>query len=157
MTYYPVPLNLADVTRGKRVADVDDVRKSIHQNINLIVKTMRLSYRFDPSFGSVLNKYQAATPPQKIPERIWREQMRESIQKNLKDMLTRYETRIEVKDVYIDMKKPSRGDKSIVHVKVAIDGQLLLGRKEKFQYPDSEVSEEAQEVLPLMIPVGKIK
>jgi len=71
--------------------------------------------------------------------------------------LTRYETRIEVKDVYIDMKKPVRGDKSVVHVKVVIDGHLLLGRKEKFHYPDSEVSEEAQEVLPLMIPVGKIK
>ena len=157
MNYYPIPLNLADVTRGKRAAVEQDVRKSIHQNINLIVRTMSLSYRFDPSFGSILNKFQAATPPQKIPERIWREQMRESIQKNLKDMLTRYETRIEVKDVYIDMKKPVRGDKSVVHVKVVIDGHLLLGRKEKFHYPDSEVSEEAQEVLPLMIPVGKIK
>jgi phage baseplate assembly protein W len=157
MAYYPIPIDLAEVTRGKRVAEIEDVRKSIHQNINLILKTMSMSYRFDPSFGSILNKFQAATPPQKIPERIWREQMRESIQKNLKDMLGRYETRIEVKDVFIDLKKPARGDKSVVNVQVIIDGQLLLGRKEKFHYPDSEVSEEAQEVFPLMIPVGKMK
>lgn len=157
MLNYPIPLDLAQVTRGKRVAIEEDVKKSIHQNINLILKTMSLSYRFDPSFGSILNKFQAATPPQKVPERIWREQMRESIQKNLKDMLRRYETRIRVKDVYIDMKKPKRGDKAIVNVQVMIDGHLMLGRKENFHYPDSEVSEEAQEVFPLMIPVGKMK
>jgi hypothetical protein len=33
---------------------------------------------------------------------------------------------------------------------------MTLGRREKFNYPDSEVSEEAMEVLPLMIPVGKL-
>lgn len=156
MSYYPIPLDLSEISRGKRARD-QDLRKSIHQNINLILKSMSLRYRFDPSFGSILNKFQAATPPQKIPERIWREQIRDSIQKNLKDMLTRYETRIQVKDVFIEMKKPNRGDKSIVHVQVVIDGQLLIGRKEKFHYPDSEVSEEAQEVFPLMIPVGKMK
>lgn len=157
MNYYSIPINLSEISRGKRHEGEVDLRESIHQNINLILRTFSLSYRFDPSFGCVLNKYQAATPPQKIPERIWREQMRESIQKNMKDMLMRYETRIHVKDVFIDMKKSRGRNKSVVNVKVQITGNLTLGRKEHFHFPDSEVSPEAQELLPLMIPIGKLK
>ncbi len=156
MDYYAIPIKLGEITRGKHLVGHVDVRNSIHQNINLILRTFSLSYRFDPTFGCVMNKYQAATPPQNMPERIWREKMREDIQNNLKDMLQRYETRINVKDVFIDMRKPTRGDKAIVNVKVQITGNLTLGRREKFNYPDSEVSEEAMEVLPLMIPVGKL-
>ncbi len=157
MNYYTLPLNLAEITQGKRQEGEADLRLSIHQNINLILRTFCLSYRFDPSFGSVLHKFQAATPPQKIPERLWRSQMRETIQKNLKDMLMRYETRIQVKDVFIHMNKPKGSNKSIVNVRVQITGNLALGRKEQFHYPDSEVSSEAQEILPLMIPIGTLK
>ncbi|MFT5183439.1 MAG: phage baseplate assembly protein W [Flavobacteriales bacterium] len=156
MNYYTMPIKLGEITKGKHLSGQVDIRESIHQNINLILRTFTLSYRFDPSFGCVMNKYQAATPPQNIPERMWREKMREDIQNNLKDMLQRYETRINVKDVFIDMRKPSRGDKAIVNVRVQIIGNMTLGRREKFNYPDSEVSEEAMEVLPLMIPVGKL-
>ena len=54
-------------------------------------------------------------------------------------MLKRYETRIQVQDVFIDMKKATGRNKSIVHVKVQITGNLTLGRKEGFHFPDSEV------------------
>lgn len=155
MNYYFLPINLAEITRGKHQTEQVDLRMSIHQNINLILRTFTLRYRFDPSFGCIINKYQAATPPQKIPERIWRSQMREDIQNNLKDMLVRYETRIQVKDVFVEMKKQDKRDKTKVNVKVSITGNLNLGRKESFHFPDSEVSEEALEVLPLMIPIGK--
>ncbi len=156
MDYYAIPIKLGEITKGKQLAGALDIRESIHQNVNLILRTFSLSYRFDPSFGCIMNKFQAATPPQNLPERIWREKMREDIQENLKDMLQRYETRIKVKDVFIDMRRPHRGDKATVNVKVQIIGNLTLGRREKFNYPDSEVSEEAMEVLPLMIPVGKL-
>jgi len=152
---YTIPIDLGAVTRGNVLKQESDLRKSIHQNINLILRSFSLSYRFDPSFGSLMNKFQAATPPQRLPERLWRDEMRDEIQKNLKDMLTRYETRLEVKDVFVDMKKSSGKDKAKMNVRVQISGNLSLGRKEKFNYPDSMVSEEAQEVFPLMIPVGK--
>lgn len=156
MEYYSIPLKVNEIIKGKNKANEIDIRKSIHENIRLILKTFTLSYRFDPTFGSIMNKYHASTPPQRQSERAWREFMRESIQKNLKDMLQRYETRIKVNDVIIDMRSPKwRKKESVVKVKVQISGQLTLGRNENFHYPDSEIAEEAQELFPLMIPVGK--
>jgi hypothetical protein len=133
-----------------------EVRKAIHQNVRLILESNVLCYRFDPVFGSVLNKYQAHTPTQKKNERIWREEMREDIQRNLKDMLQRYETRVLVKDAVVNLQDPAITDgEPVVKVKVDISGQLNIGRKENFHYPDSEVDDDAREALPLIIPVGK--
>jgi len=142
--------------QGKNKAEEVDIRKSIHENIRLILKTFSLTYRFDPTFGCVMNKYHASTPPQKQLERVWRQSMRDAIRKNLKDMLQRYETRIKVNDVMIDLQASrKRNSDAIVKVKVQISGQLTLGRNENFHYPDSEIAEAAQELFPLMIPVGK--
>ena len=153
--YYTIPLKLDEVMRGKYLEETD-VRKSIHQNIRLILRTMSLRYRFDPLFGSVLNKYHARTPPQRKSERLWREEMREQIQKNLKDMLQRYETRLDITDVLVDLMDPKFTETSpMVRVKVDVFGQLTLGRREQFHYPDSEVDEDAQEAFPLVIPVGR--
>ncbi len=153
--YYTMPLKLVEVMRGEQL-DQMEIRKAIHQNIRLILKSMALSYRFDPTFGSLMNKYHAATPPQKKSTRVWREELRENIQKNLKDMLQRYETRLNITDVAIDMREPNFSEnKPVVKVKVEVFGQLTLGRKEQFYYPDSEISEDAQEVLPLVIPIGR--
>ncbi|MEO1413209.1 MAG: GPW/gp25 family protein [Bacteroidota bacterium] len=154
MQYYSIPLRLDKILKGQQLADEVELRASIHQNIRLMLKTFSLSYRYDPTFGSVVNKFQASTPPQKRSERIWRENMREAIQKNLKDMLQRYETRIVVKDVIVDLKPVrKKGNSAIVNVAVEVKGQLLLGRRENFHFPDSEFAEAAQEVFPLLIPV----
>ncbi|MEM1119674.1 MAG: GPW/gp25 family protein [Bacteroidota bacterium] len=154
MDYYSMPLRVDKIMQGVRKEGEVEIRESIHQNIRLILKTFSLSYRYDPTFGCVLNKYQGSTPPQKKSERLWREAMRESIQKHLKDMLQRYETRIKVKEVIVDLLYPKKkGMNALVNVSVQITGQLALGRREIFHYPDSEVADEAQEVLPLMIPV----
>jgi hypothetical protein len=40
-------------------------------------------------------------------------------------------------------------------VKVDVFGQLTLGRKEQFHYPDNEVDDDAKEAFPLVIPVGR--
>jgi predicted component of type VI protein secretion system len=153
--YYEIPLKLSQVMKGKQLEKVE-LRKAIHQNVRLILGSNILSYRFDPAFGSVLNKYQALTPSQKKKERVWREDMREDIQRNLNDMLQRYETRVLVKDAVVNLQDPAITDgEPVVKVKVDISGQLTIGRKENFHYPDSEVEEDAQEALPLIIPVGK--
>ena len=69
-------------------------------------------------------------------------------------MLQRYETRIKVSDVVVDMKPPRRrSNDQMVHVSVQVMGELTLGRKEKFHYPDSEIADEAKEVFPLLIPL----
>lgn len=156
MNYYTIPLKIEEIIKGKNLEEEADVRESIHQNIQLMLKTLSLSYRFDPTFGCVMNKYHARTPPQNQAERAWRESLREAIQKNLKDMLTRYETRIKVTDVIVDMHPPRKGAQDpVVKVKVDIFGQLKLGRREQFHYPDREIDEGAQEVFPLEIPVGR--
>lgn len=153
-THYAMPLRLEDAMRGKPLEQID-LRKAIHQNVKLMLKSMLCCYRFDPTFGSVLNKYHAATPPQRRAERSWREEMRGKIQENIKDMLQRYETRVTIRDVYVELQEPSAVETSpMVKVKVSIVGQLSLGRKEQFHYPDSEIDEDAQEAFPLVIPVG---
>lgn len=158
MNYYSIPLRLDQIVRGTRKDEEVELRLAIHQNIRMILKAFSLSYRYDPTFGCVMNKYHASTPPQKQSERIWRESMRESIQENLKDMLQRYETRVRVQDLIIDMRPQKKSShNAVMLVKVQISGQLTLGRKENFKYPDSEVSDDAKEVFPLMIPVGKGK
>ncbi len=150
-----MPIKLDEVMRGEPLEQLD-IRKAIHQNIKLMLKTMTLSYRFDPTFGSILNKYHACTPPQKRSERAWREEIREQLQKNIKDMLQRYETRMAITDVMVDLREPNYTETSpMVKVKVDVFGQLTLGRKEQFHYPDSEIDEDAQEAFPLVIPVGK--
>lgn len=153
--YYSIPLKLDDVMRGKTLGQTD-IKKSIHENIKLIIKTLSLSYRFDPTFGSLLSKFHARTPPQRKSERLWREEMREMIQINVKDMLQRYETRLDITDVLVDLQEPSHSEsRPMVKVKVDVFGQLTLGRRDQFHYPDSEIDEDAQEAFPLIIPVGK--
>lgn len=157
MNYYALPISLGKVINGKRINDEIDIKESIHQNINVILRSFMLSYRYDSTFGCVLNNYQASTPPQNMTERVWREKMREDIQHNLKDMLTRYETRVDVRDVFVNMVRGIGKNNAVVNVQVQVSGNLSLGRREKFHYPDSEVSPDAQEVFPLNIPVGKMK
>ena len=155
MNFYPIPLKMNALMEGQKIAENVELRTSIHQNISLMLKSLTLKYRFDPTYGCVLNKFHAKTPPQDKPERLWRESIRESIQKNLKDLLIRYEGRVKVRDVIVDLQRAKRrSGEDYMIVKVQISGELTLGRREKFTYPDSEVHEEAQEVFPLMIPVG---
>lgn len=105
-----------------------------------------------------MGKYHATTPPQKISERIWRENIRNEIQKNMKDMLTRYETRVKVTELGVGMNFPNkRSSDPSVNLQIRIEGELDLGRREHFHYPDREIDPNAQEVFPLRIPVGKIK
>ena len=145
--------------KGDHLHNEVDLRVSIHQNIELILQTFSLSYRFDPTFGCVMNKYQAKTPPQRMSDRAWKESIRESIQKNLKDMFSRYESRIRIRDVIVDLKPVKRGQRidSIAYVSVQVIGQLALGRRDAFYFPDSEIDDAAQEVFPLMIPIGRLK
>ena len=144
------------ILNKKDVHDSVDLRLSIHQNIELILHSFTLSYRFDPAFGSLINKYYASTPPQGRSERHWREAIREKIQANLREMLTKYETRVQIKTVNTELSKARRRDKTItMSVRIHLSGRLTIGRREQFHYPDSEVLEEAKEVFPLMIPVGK--
>lgn len=155
MHYYTIPIRTDQLMRGKAL-DKTDVRRSIHQHIGLMLKTLSLSYRFDPSYGSVLNKFHALTPPQGRSQRLWMEELRERIQKNLHEMLTRYETRIVVQEVFVDLDQPpAHATEPVLRVRVRVHGDLSLGRKEKFHYPDSEVAEDAMEALPLLIPIGK--
>lgn len=161
MNYYRIPLRVDKLIRGEKLYDEVDVRKSIHQNIEFILKSFTLSYRFDPAFGSVLNKYQATTPPQDKSDRAWRESIRQDIQKNLKDLFSRYETRVQIRDVIVDFttnsKRKRNIDNSLAKVSIQVVGQLTLGRRDTFYFPDSEVDEDAKEVFPLMIPLGKVR
>lgn len=155
MEFYNIPLRINKIIKGDIVKDEIDLRESIHQNISLLLKTFFLSYRFDPSFGCILNKYQGSTPPQKQSKRAWRSDMQEAAQKNLEDMLKRYEKRIKVTEVIVDLDETNFNiNDSIVDVRVQVKGQLTLGRRENFHFPDSEIADEAQEVFPLMIPVN---
>jgi len=159
MNYYSIPLRVDKIMKGVHLHDELDLRKSIHQNIEFILRAFTLSFRFDPSFGSVMNKFQATTPPQNKTERAWRESIRQDIQKNLKDIFSRYETRVKIRDVIVDFTKSKarKIDNSLAHVSIQVIGNLTIGRKEAFHFPDSEVDEDAKEVFPLMIPMGKVK
>ena len=155
MDYYSFPLKMDRLMEGRQMEKLE-IRKSIHQNIRLILNSFPLSYRYDPSFGCILNKYHAQTPPQKGSKRVWQEELRESIQKNLKDLLSRYETRITIQDVIVDMQDSGqKSGKPVVNVKVEVTGNLAFGRKENFYFPDSEVTEEGRALFPLVIPVGR--
>jgi phage baseplate assembly protein W len=156
MEYYSLPLKVQSLLDGKRVHDEVDLKRAIHQNIRLILKSYTMSYRFDPTFGSLLSKYNAATPPQNRSERAWREKIRNEIQRNLTEMLQRYETRVDVKEVMVNIEtKDNPGGMPTTTVNVEVSGRLSIGRKDKFHFPDSEVSEEAQEAFPLLIPMGR--
>jgi hypothetical protein len=121
----------------------------------LILKTMPLQYGYDPLFGSALNKFQYATPPQKNGEKKWRIDLREAIRKNLKALLIVYEPRLKIDDVIIELLDPLVSDNNaLVCIKIEIKGDLTLGRKEKFYFPDSALDPDAPSVFPLIIPVG---
>ena len=83
-----------------------DIRLAIHQNIRLILRTFPLRYRFDPTFGSVMNKFQGSSPPQGKKLVTWREEMRVDIEKNLSDILKRYETRLKIDRVSVNLQEP---------------------------------------------------
>ncbi|MEO0044637.1 MAG: Baseplate wedge protein gp25 [Bacteroidota bacterium] len=154
MNYYALPLKVDRIITGKKLETVD-IQTSVQQNIRLILKTMPLEYAYDAMFGSVLNKFQYATPPQKAGQLLWRNGLRESIRKNLKFLLEEYEPRLKIEDVLVNLSEPIQNAKeAIVLVKVTIKGELALGRKEIFHFPDSQIDSEAKSVFPLMIPIG---
>jgi predicted component of type VI protein secretion system len=154
MKYYSLPLKVGNLIVGKK-AEMIDIQTSVQQNIRLILKTMPLEYGYDAMFGSVLNKFQYATPPQKAGEKRWRDVLREAIRKNLKNLLEEYEPRLKIEDVLINLSEPMQNTKeAIVLVKVVIKGELTLGRKEIFHFPDNQLDSEAKSVFPLMIPIG---
>lgn len=158
MQYYRIPLRCDLLMSGHHLSEEAEAKESIHQNIKLILESFTQTYSFDPSFGSVISKFQACTPPQDESERVWRENIRQEIQRNLMDMMTRYETRITVTDVGVSMSFPQkRSSDPSVNLRISIEGQLNLGRNERFHYPDSEIAPGAQEVFPLRIPVGRVK
>lgn len=152
---------------GKR-ADKLDIRASVTQNLKLLLKTMPLRYGFDPSYGSILNKLQFVTPPinkekrKKIAEKEdWHEKTRENIEKNLNALLTEYEPRLQIKDVKVRLQVAQNRANSdtmleLVIVCVEVEGNLTVGRKEKYEFPDSEVADDAKEIFPLYIPVGSL-
>jgi|GEM_PF-1750335 len=157
MEYYSIPLKVKDILKGKKVDNEMEIKQSIHQNIHLMLKAFTLSYRFDTSFGSVLHRYHASTPPQKVKDSTWQGKIEEAIQANLKDMLKKYETRIKVKNVTVNIRQPKKSiRKGAVKVMVEVEGKFNTGQGGAFHYPDSELSENNENVFPLMIPIGNI-
>lgn len=158
MEYYSIPINIKDILKGKNVDDEVEIKKSIHQNIDMMLQAFTLSYRFDTSFGSVLHRYHASTPPQNVKDSTWQGKIEEVIQANLKEMLKKYETRIKIKDVTVNIRESSKSNrKGAVNVMVTVKGKLNTGQGGEFKYPDSELSENNVKVFPLMIPIGETK
>jgi len=152
MEYYNIPLKVDKILKGKNIDNEVDIREAIHQNIRLIIKSLFLEYRFDPTFGSLINKKQGVSAPQKESTRKWKDKIREDVQKNLKDMLQRYEQRIKVNDVMVNINLGGKYvSDPIARVEVKVHGQLTIGKREDFYYPDSEVEGQEQGVFPLNI------
>jgi len=152
MEYYHIPLKVDRILKGKQIDNEVDIREAIHQNIRLIIKTLFLEYRFDPTFGSLINKKQGSSAPQQKSTKKWKDKIREDVQKNLKDMLQRYEQRIKVNDVMVNINLGGKYvSDPIARVEVKVHGQFTIGKKEDFYYPDSEVDGQEQGVFPLDI------
>ncbi len=155
MQFYKIPITCSTLTAGKAAGRVS-VRESIHENIRILLKSFFLSYRFDPTFGSVINRFQGSTRPNTKRDVLWRAEIKRQIKENLESLLQRYERRIEVDKVMVQLLSPDKYSKNEnVYVKVEVRGILSLGRREKFHFPDREIVDEAREVFPLSIPVGK--
>lgn len=155
MDYYAIPLDVDAIMKGTRRDNEVELRAAIHQNIGLILRSFMLSYRFDLSFGSKLNKYQANIPPQNKSEKAWKAEIRAAVKKNLENMLIQYEQRIEVKDVSVVLAAGKNADgQDVMNAQIRVSGNLTIGRRIHFHYPDSEIDEDAQEIFPLLIPVG---
>ena len=155
MAFYTIPLNPANLMVARDLKKVE-IRESIHENIRLILRSFFLSYRYDPSFGSLINRFQGSTRPNTTRDVLWRAEIKRQIQNNLEDMLKRYENRVQVDSVVVNLVNPGKKSKNgEVQVRVEVKGNLSLGMRERFHFPDREIVDEAQEVFPLTIPIGK--
>ncbi|CAA9228778.1 MAG: hypothetical protein AVDCRST_MAG56-837 [uncultured Cytophagales bacterium] len=98
MKYYALPFDARQATRQLPKTDVEE---SVRQHIRLLLLTMPGSFRFSPWYGGWLNKHHYRLPDKRKGEKKLENELKEKLQANLRQLLTRYEPRLVLHEVEV--------------------------------------------------------
>jgi phage baseplate assembly protein W len=112
------------------------LKDSIRQNIRVLLLTPPGRFRYDPYYGCRIHWYQFMTSNHAMQGKKEEDQFRLKLQENLKELIRRFEPRIELTDLEVDMRQDpgeqipwkrkagSRGGKNVIQVIIYIKGRI---------------------------------
>jgi predicted component of type VI protein secretion system len=137
--YYTLPFDVLRLEEGTlpKIGLVESIR----QHISLLLSSMPGSYYASPYFGTWLNKQHFQLPDRMGSEKKMEQELKDVFQENLKQLIGKYEPRLQVRDLEVKLKTPDHSFLSKVKkegkliFEIQVTG-LILG-KEEFSFVDS--------------------
>jgi phage baseplate assembly protein W len=136
MKYYALPF---DARRATRELPKTDVEESVRQHIRLLLLTMPGSFRFSPWFGSWLNKHHHRLPDKRKGEKKLENELKEKLQANLRQLLSRYEPRLALHDVEVTVQLAPPGEPHEKGGRILFNANVIgtLPNQESFNHTQS--------------------
>lgn len=103
--FYKMPFNVHALVSGQGRLEKTNLVDSIRQNLRLLLATPPMRVEFAPIYGCKIHWSQFLTSNRMMDEEIRLEDsFKIKIEQNIKDLIHRYEQRIELKEVVIDLR-----------------------------------------------------
>lgn len=103
--FYKMPFNVHALVGGQGRLEKTNLVDSIRQNLRLLLATPPMRVEFAPNYGCKIHWSQFLTSNRMMDEEIRLEDsFKIKIEQNIKDLIQRYEQRIELKEVTIDLR-----------------------------------------------------
>jgi len=134
MDYYSLPFT-PKPHEESRFAKVD-AETSVRQHIRLMLSTMPGSFRFDPVYGSLLNKHHFLLPDKRKGDKKLEQELKLKLQNNLKALIAKHEPRLIVDEIEVEV-NPGRNENDsritfLINISGSINGRESFKQTESF-------------------------
>jgi phage baseplate assembly protein W len=130
--FYSLPFKAENKAKQDTMKKVD-LETSVRQNLKLLLSTMPGRFRYAPMFGSQLNKYHFRLPDKRKGDKKLEDEIKSKVQKNVEELIKKFEPRIEVKEVIVVVRLP-KADKPLeqqpkgggkIALEITVNGRLM--------------------------------
>ena len=102
--FYSIPFQTEQLGK-KGSLQKCELADSIRQNIRMLLLTPPGRYRFDPFLGCKIHWFQFMANNRMMEGRKEEDQFRMDLQENIKQLIQRYEPRVQLSDVEVDLRQ----------------------------------------------------
>ncbi len=103
--FYKMPFNVGAIITGQGRLEKNNLADSVRQNLRLLLTTPPMRVEFAPIYGCKLHWSQFLTNNRMMDEEVRLEDsFKVKIEQNVKALIQRYEQRIDLKEVIVDLR-----------------------------------------------------
>lgn len=130
--FYSLPFKAENKAKQGTMKQVD-LETSVRQNLKLLLSSMPGRFRYAPMFGSQLNKFHFRLPDKRKGDKKLEDEIKNKVQKNVEELIRKFEPRIELKEVIITVRLP-KADKPTeqqpkgggkIALEITVNGRLM--------------------------------